>query len=318
MTWNLEMFLARAYLRGLVALRNLNPLIQADPAGATLGTFQPTSFISGGYSKRGIAQWFVATGDPMVKFIFVGAGEQPNLPTYTQLKFAQWGDQSSIIKPLSYYDTDFGKSYIAQADPFAWPSHLGNVKISMFRGSNDEIWPFGLIDTYLPVLPIDHVGFIGGASHMYGGDSGFTLADTDLLAAWYGAVGRLNGNAPAPTITATYDLTANPVKVSATVTGASPTAQVHVWWTTSINCVKPPDSQYAHYIVWGKDDVDMRDVVWQSQTIGGSSGSYSGTLPTGVDVLPLHSQIFMDIEDTNRFASTLPVAVTGGTDKSCP
>jgi hypothetical protein len=243
----------------------------------------------------------------------------PDLKTYTQLKYAEWGDQQTVIAPLSYYDTPFGAEYIAQTDPAAWPAaRLAAVKISAARGTNDEIWPFGLIDHYPALFPsLDHLGFIGDARHVYTGTGGLTLASTELLAHWQGFVGRLGGKEPAPKITATFDLDASPITVHATVTGAT-SPSVRVWWVDHLHCSKPMDVQYAHYAVWGKDDEDMRDVGWHSMTITGTNGTFTGTLPVGRTALPLHGQIFVDVMDGNRFASTIPTAVSGGTEATCP
>jgi hypothetical protein len=317
--WMMAPILARAYLRSLLALRNLNPVLHADATGATLAAFQPDTFGTGGYSKRGMAQWFVgAAGDPTLKAIWVGSGELPDVKTYTQLKYMEWGDQSSLIAPLSTYDTPFGMEYLAQTDPASWATRLGSVKISAIRGTDDEIWPFGLFSGYAALFPtLDHMGFIGDTAHVYTASGGLTLVTPELLAHWQGFVGSLAGKAPAPTVTATFDLTASPITVTASITGAT-NPVVRAWWVDKLHCTKPADTDYAHYVVWGKDDDDMRDVGWSSMTLTGSSGTFTGTLPMGVAALPLHGQVFVDVFDGNRFASTIPMAVTGGTEAKCP
>jgi hypothetical protein len=317
--WLLAPVLARGYLRTLVALRNLGTLLQTDPAGVGLAPFQPVSFATGGYSKRGIAQWLVGAADPSVKAIWVGAGELPDVKTYTQLKYSEWGDQSSLISPESFYDTPAGQDYLAQYDPLSWPERLASVKISAIRGTNDEIWPYGLMALYPAQFPtLDHIGFIADATHVFTSTGGYTLATTELLSSWGGFVGRLAGQAPAPTVTAAIDLTAAPVTITATVAGAGSSPSVRLWYVDSLHCTKPMDSQYAHFIVWGKDDADMRDVAWKSVNLTGSGGTFTGTLPVALATLPLHGQIYVDVLDGNRFASTIPIPVTGGTDKSCP
>ncbi len=319
-TWNLEPALARAYLRSLVALRNLEPLIQADPTGSALAAFQPTSFATGGYSKRGMAQWFVAAADPSVTAIWVGSGEQPSFKMYTQLKFSEWGDQSSLIQPLSFWDTPFGQEAIAQIDATSWADRLAGAKISAVRGTDDEIWPFGLINTFPAMFPmLQHLGFVPDAMHLYDSDGNYTIARVELSSSWTGAVGQLAGKAAAPTVSATFDLTANPITVTATIAGQSPAATVRAWWTNGLHCTKPMDSSYAHFIVWGKDDVDMRDVAWQSVTLSGANGTFTGTLPVGLSALPLNAQLYVDVlEENARYVSTIPQGVTGGTDVSCP
>lgn len=62
----------------------------------------------------------------------------------------------------------------------------------------------------------------------------------------------------------------------------------------------------------------MRDVSWQSLTLTGANDTYTGTLPVGLAALPIHGQLYVDVLEDARYVSTIPQAVTGATDKSCP
>ncbi|MBI3074393.1 MAG: hypothetical protein HYY84_19960 [Deltaproteobacteria bacterium] len=324
-TWIPWTAIAASYLRTLHALTRLDATWRAADAGLDIAVFAPTRFATGGYSKRGIAQWYVAAMDAGVTAIWVGSGEWLSIQTMFQSMIDDWGDDGGLrASYVAFYGTPLGDQFRGVVDPIKWASRLAGVAVTPLRGSDDEIWPQNHLSTYASAFPrLVAPGFVGDAMHVQRESGEYILTSAESVGSWRGVVARLrSADAVAPfvaTLDASFDLAASPIRATATATGADAGALVRVWWGSALDCTPPIGNVYDTFPAWGRDDRDMRDLSWTSLTMAKDGGVYFTDLPVGRDALPRDTQLFIDLLDSDSFASTIPLRLSdAGVDRSCP
>ena len=294
--WSPFAQIASEYRRSIVALENLKSLLPKKVA------FAPKKFATGGYSKRGMAQWLIAASEPKVSAVWIGSGPFANLPAIEKARLAQWGDpKGARAQALAVYAMPLGKHYLEVSDAAAFPELLGKTSITIFRGTDDEIFPFDEISTYRDTFPsIASVGFAGDARHVHRGKD-FILDLPETQASWRGFVAAALGGAKQPTqIRATRD----GLRVTAHVDSKVPP---RLWWISGVDEIPTDeDAEFGPYPAWGKDDADLRDAAWSNVAMTASNGAFVAILP---EKLPAHGAWFVDLLDGNRFSSTAPAAI---------
>ena len=291
--WSPFAQIASEYRRAIVALENLGPLLSKKRK------FAPKKFATGGYSKRGMAQWLVAATETKVAAVWIGGGPFANLPAIERARIAQWGDPNGTRQlALAVYAVAQGKHYLAVSDAATFPERLKSTAITIFRGSDDEVFPFDEISTYRDTFPsIASIGFAGDARHVHRGHD-FILDLPETQASWRGFVGSALGSAKPP---AQIQAARDGRRIVVTVDSKTPP---RLWWISGVDAIpEDEDAEFGPYPDWGKDDADLRDAAWSNVAMTSSAGHFVATLPAN---RPKHGAWFVDLLDANRFSSTAP------------
>ena len=116
----------------------------------------PTRFVIGGSSKRGLTQWVVAAVDDRVKGFMSSAFNSGNLVNFWNLVDQDWGGTSYIAisdakTVLAWLDTENGKKYRQLYDPYEFRESIA-VPFVMNVGTQDHLYPLESANAFFPAL----------------------------------------------------------------------------------------------------------------------------------------------------------------------
>ena len=111
----------------------------------------PINFITGGSSKRGLAQWIVASVDNRVIGFLSSAYAAPDLLNYWELVENNWGGESPLgdaAESREWLLTPVGMTYQEYFDPYQFSDTI-DVPFILMVGTNDNYYPLEAANSLL-------------------------------------------------------------------------------------------------------------------------------------------------------------------------
>lgn len=224
-----------------------------------------------------------AAVDPRIDGVYGNADFAKLDPLLTRIE-SRWSGDHGWFRNLGAFRrwlrSESGQSWKTAVDPAEWPDLLEGMSFVNARGTNDPRFPLGSGTLLAEVFPED-TRSVTAANYEDG------IGSRDHLMGWYGFIAHTYLDHPWRSVAISTGSMGGNVRVDATLAGDGQTNGVAVDW--------PQQHRES-------DDLDYRDVVWQSSALEGSGDNWSG------DVAPIADHYAVYAQGATPFEVELPKA----------